>query len=73
MQFIHRVIILAHNERDSFTLEVTHALTNSSIGIFVFLIFGFTYDNVMLYRDLCRCSIRTFEPTVDEVSSKFYA
>lgn len=68
LQFIHRVINVVDKDNDPFSWNFVHALTNSSIGIFVFLIFGSTYDNFMLYRDLCNCTVRSFEPNIDEVS-----
>jgi len=42
--------------RDSFTLELLHTITLSSIGMVVFFVYGLNYDNVQLYvRVIRRC------------------
>jgi len=47
-QCAHR--IYNHSGGDSFTLELLHTISVSTIGILVFLVYGLNYDNVQLYR-----------------------
>jgi hypothetical protein len=46
-QCAHR--IYNHTGKDSFTLELLHTITLSSIGMVVFFVYGLNYDNVQLY------------------------
>lgn len=65
-QCAHR--IYNHTGRDSFTLELLHTITLSSIGIVVFFVYGLNYDNVQLYIRLAKkcCSS---EPSYTQLST----
>eukprot|EP01127_Copromyxa_protea_P012663 TRINITY_DN3320_c0_g1_i1.p1 TRINITY_DN3320_c0_g1~~TRINITY_DN3320_c0_g1_i1.p1 ORF type:complete len:345 (+),score=24.36 TRINITY_DN3320_c0_g1_i1:20-1054(+) len=55
VQFVHRIINVAHPASNSYYLEITHVISDSAFGIFVFVIFGFTYDNFTLYCERFGC------------------
>eukprot|EP01126_Amoeba_proteus_P005596 TRINITY_DN1189_c0_g2_i5.p1 TRINITY_DN1189_c0_g2~~TRINITY_DN1189_c0_g2_i5.p1 ORF type:complete len:200 (+),score=23.79 TRINITY_DN1189_c0_g2_i5:493-1092(+) len=50
LQFTHRLVNIYLI--DSYSLEMIHTILFSSVGIYVFLIFGLTYDNFVSYSDL---------------------
>jgi len=47
VQCAHRIVNVL--ERDNFLLEAVHTVSLSTIGIFVFLVYGINYDNVQMY------------------------
>jgi len=52
VQCAHRIINVL--EKDNFLLEAVHTVSLSTIGIFVFLVYGINYDNVQSYLKFFR-------------------
>eukprot|EP01126_Amoeba_proteus_P001997 TRINITY_DN10628_c0_g1_i1.p1 TRINITY_DN10628_c0_g1~~TRINITY_DN10628_c0_g1_i1.p1 ORF type:complete len:119 (+),score=14.04 TRINITY_DN10628_c0_g1_i1:173-529(+) len=70
LQFSHRLVNICSS--NSFRLELLHTILFSSVGIFVFLVFGLTYDNVQLFRFLiCRHRKENEENAKEEVHCVF--
>eukprot|EP01125_Pyxidicula_operculata_P006587 TRINITY_DN2273_c0_g1_i1.p1 TRINITY_DN2273_c0_g1~~TRINITY_DN2273_c0_g1_i1.p1 ORF type:complete len:311 (+),score=12.60 TRINITY_DN2273_c0_g1_i1:18-950(+) len=72
MQFVHRIYNVF--EYDSFYLELVHTITLSTAGVFVFLFYGLTYDNIQLYRRLfAKCGCGRSSNTINNYSDIQYS